>query len=317
MTRTARMFAVPAAVLFALFVFSVGKCVLHNPNAVRIGSKNFTEQIIVAEMVAQLIEHRLQLPVERKFNLGGTFVCFNALRSGQLHLYVEYTGTGYTTILKMKARTPDRSRVYGQVAEVFRRKWSLIWLKPLGFNNTYALAMRSDRARAFGVRTVSDLGRHAHTLTPGFNHEFLERPDGYPGLARHYGFSFAKRPKELDPGLLYRAAAQGDVDVISAFSTDGRIKAFGLTTLVDDKRFFPPYEAAVLARSDVLRKHPRLGPLLAELAGRLTDRNMMEMNYLVDARGQSPAQVAASFLKRTGLIGRNRPRDMQQGVTGK
>ena len=291
----------PGGVLVLLLAFSVGKWLVHNPNAIRIGSKNFTEQIIVAEMVAQLIENRLQLPVERKFNLGGTFICFHALKNGSLDLYVEYTGTGLTSILKEPAASDPRA-VMEKVRTAFRRRWNLVWLEPLGFNNTYALAMKAAHARKLSIRTVSDLKAHASALKPGFNHEFIERSDGYPGLARHYGFRFTKNVLEMDPGLMYKAAGEGKVDVISAFSTDGRIRAFGLVTLEDDRRFFPPYHAAPLVRADVLKKHPGLRPLLMELAGRLTDRQMMEMNYLVDAKGKSPADVASSFLKKAGLI---------------
>jgi glycine betaine/choline ABC-type transport system substrate-binding protein len=286
--------------LALLVVLSVGRECIRKKGAIRIGSKNFTEQVILAEIMAQLIEGRLGLPVERKLNLGGTFVCFNALRSGQLDIYVEYTGTALTTILKRPMiRDPDR--VYRIVKRDFRARWKLEWLGRFGFSNAWTMTMRRQQAQRLGVRRISDLRAHRASLRAAFDHEFMERSDGYPGLARHYGFRFTKRPRELDPGLMYKAAVEGQVDVISGFATDGRIRAYDLVILEDDKRFFPPYDAAPVVRAGLLDKHPEIRKLLGELKGRLSTKRMRALNYQVDVKGRSPASVARQFIRLTGL----------------
>lgn len=301
MSKTAKAVTVFGFVIALLVGLTVAKLFILKPNAIRIGSKNFTEQVILGEMLAQLIEKRLNIPVERKLNLGGTFVCFNALKAGELDLYVEYTGTGLTAILKEKTIS-DPDEVYKLVAERFKREWNLVWQKPLGFNNTYTITMREDHAKKMGIKSISDIKAHKGDLLPGFNHEFLERPDGYPGLMKHYGFRFEKRPKEMDTGIMYRAISDGQVDVICAFATDGRIPAFNLIPLEDDKNFFPPYYASPLVRGEVLEMHPDLSALLGELSDRISDSTMAEMNYLVDVEEHRPEDIVRYFLEREGLI---------------
>ena len=268
---------------------------------ITIGSKNFTEQIILGEMLALLIENRTEIKVERKLNLGGSIICFEALKQGDLDLYPEYTGTGLTAILKQRAIT-DPDTVLETVRSEFKKHYDLVWLKPFGFNNTYTLTMRGDHAQELGVFRISDLEKYKDTLTSGFTAEFMERPDGYRGLIKHYGFEFAIRPKDFDPGLMYKAVSEGSVDVICAFATDGRIRAYGLKVLEDDKRFFPPYHAAPVVRASTLKKHPQLMKVLNMLADQIDNDKMAAMNYQVDKQGVGHRQVAEEFLRSNGLI---------------
>lgn len=277
---------------------------------ISIGGKDFTEQSILCEMMAILIEENTELTVDRRPFLGGTMVCFNGLKGGQLDAYAEYTGTGLVNIL---GRDPidDPDVVYETVNKLFAEEYDLVWLAPFGFNNTYTLTMRRAQAEELGIRTVSDLAEHVRSgeepkLTAAFTHEFLDRPDGYKGVCEAYGFEFPDEPKGLDPGLIYKACADGEIDVICAFATDGRIAAFDLVTLEDDKRFFPPYYAAPLIRAQTLQEHPELEGLLNKLAGLIDDATMQQLNYQVD-RQDNPRRardVACEFLVEQGLISR-------------
>jgi osmoprotectant transport system permease protein len=261
---------------------------------VRVGSKNFTEQQILGELVAQLIERHTDLDVQRRFGLSGTDVCHAAMVSGELDIYVEYTGTGLLSVLKAPV-IHDPEEAYRVVSEGYAREYDLVWLPAIGFNNTYALTVKTERAEAGSWSTVSDLVG-TEGLRAGFTGEFMERPDGLPGLRERYtGLAFASTV-DLDPGLMYQAVAEGQVDVICAFATDGRIQAYGLATLEDDRRFFPPYDAAPVVRGELLRRHPELRTALAALAGRIDDAQMRRMNYAVDVEGARPADVAAAWL---------------------
>jgi osmoprotectant transport system permease protein len=262
---------------------------------IRIGSKNFTEQIVLGEIMAQLIEQETELRVIRKFNLGGTMICHGALLSGGIDLYTEYTGTALTAILGEQAFA-DPDRVFDSVTREYKRRFDLVWLEPFGFNNTYALVVREQDARQKHIESISDLQPLAPELRAGWTFEFSERPDGYPGLAEEYGLQFASI-RDLETSLMYEAIARNEVDVISAFATDGRIAAFDLRPLRDDKHFFPPYHAAPVIRSDTLQDHPELGDLLNKLAGRITDDSMQELNFAVDQEKQSPREVAREFLE--------------------
>ena len=263
-------------------------------NAVRVGSKNFTEQVILGEIAAQALEAE-GVPVVRKFDLGGTFVCHQALIAGELDLYPEYTGTAFTAILKDKPRS-DPAAVREEVAREYARRWKLSWSPPLGFENTFALVMRGDDARRRGITKISDLAGHPE-LRPGFGYEFLERADGYPGLAAAYGLAFRERPREMDLGLLYAALDQNQVDVVAGNSTDGLISAMRLAVLEDDRRYFPPYEAAYVVRSDTLRKDPRVARVLDRLAGSISLDTMRRMNAQVDRDHRQPRDVAREFLQ--------------------
>ncbi len=275
-----------------------------------IGGKDFTEQSILGNLLAILIEENTGLTVERRLFLGGTMICFGGLRGGDLDAYVEYTGTGLVNIL---GRPPlaDPDECYAVVSDVFPREYALRWLRPLGFNNTYTLTMRKAQAQRLGIATMSDLaaylqrqagGEAAEELTAGFNAEFLTRDDGYQALQRVYGLSFPDEPRQMDSGLMYSACEGEEVDVICAFATDGRIPAYDLQILTDDRHAFPPYFACPLLRSETLERHPELEPLLQKLAGTLTNARMAELNYQVDERQQDPADVARAFLVERGLV---------------
>ncbi len=269
---------------------------------IRIGTKNFTEQLILGELMAQLIEVHTDLRVERKFNLGGTVICHQALVRGDIDLYPEYTGTALTAILKRETVT-DPEEVLRIVRQAYREKFRCEWLEPFGFNNTYAIAVRKQDAQRYGWRKISDLRPMAHKLRAGFTSEFRERPDGYPGLQKAYGFSFG-RVVDMDPALMYQALARGKVDVICAFATDGRIPAYDLVTLEDDRLFFPPYHAAPVIRTEVLKSHPVVGDVLRWLAGKLDDETMQQLNYMVDEGKKSPREVARQFLEEQGVLRR-------------
>jgi len=289
-------------VLLSLLIITV--LVLFIPSGkkgITVGSKNFTEQVILGEMVSTLIEENSDIKVNRKLNLGGTLVCFTALKEGGLDLYVDYIGTGLTVILK-KEVIPDWRKVYKIVKDEFQKKFDLIWLEPLGFNNTYTLTMRRKEAEELKIEKISDLRKYTDLLLPGFDHEFMERPDGYPGLIKHYGFKFKKEPREMDSGLMYKAIDEKEVDIIDAFATDGRIPAFDLLILKDDKNFFPPYHAAPLIRKDTLKKYPQIKEILNRLAFKIDDRTMQQLNSQVDEEGKRVKDVARDFLEKNGLI---------------
>lgn len=269
---------------------------------ISIGSKRFTEQYILGHIVAELIEKNTPYKVIRKVGLGGTAVCHEALVKGDIQIYVEYTGTGLLAILKREWK-PGTSpeEVYEIVKSEYKKNWNITWLLPLGFSDTYCLAMRKEHAEALGVKKISDLAPYAAELKFGGTAEFEKRPDGYPGLTKTYGFTF-KEYVAMDPGLMYIACREGQVDVISAFSTDARIAAYNLVVLIDDKQFFPPYYACILIRDDLLAKAPELEDLLNQLAGKIDDATMTNLNYQVDIEKKDPSQVAREFLISIGLI---------------
>jgi len=282
-----------AAVLAAAGL-ALSACRGEGRRAVRVGSKNFTEQVILGEIAAQALE-QAGVTVQRKLDLGGSFLCHEGLVSGELDLYPEYTGTAFTAILKEKPVT-DPAVVRARVAEEYAKRWRLVWVAPLGFENTFALVVRGDEAKRLGLSRISDLAAHPE-LRPGFGYEFLERADGFPGLAKAYGLAFAARPAEMDLGLLYPALAQGKVDVIAGNSTDGLIAAMSLRVLDDDRRYFPPYEAAFVVRGDTW-KDDRVRRALEALSGAISPDAMRAMNASVDRDRKQPAEVAAEFLAR-------------------
>jgi osmoprotectant transport system permease protein len=288
------------ALLFPLAACSSSASSGAGGDTIVIGGKNFTEQDILTNIMASLIEAKTHLKVERKPFLGGTQVVHNALLHGDLDLYAEYTGTAWADILKQKTIS-DPQETYEKVKAAYDKKFDLICLKPFGFNNTYTLTMRADQAKKLGVETISDLKQHAPNLVLGATQEFLERPDGYKGLKETYGIKF-KATKGMDPGLTYDAAKERAVDVIDGFSTDGRIPAFHLKILKDDKRYFPPYYAAPVIRKDTLKVHPELEKVLNLLAGKLNEGTMAKLNAQVDLEKKKPREVAENWLKEQGLI---------------
>ena len=261
-----------------------------------VGSKNFTESDLLGEIVAQQIERRTGLSVERRFHLGGTFVCHQAITSGRIDLYVEYTGTAYTAVLK-HAPVADRDSVYRTVARDYLQRFELVWGKPFGFNNTFAITVRRRDAASHGLRRISDLARVATRWKAGFGYEFLERTDGFRGLASVYGLRFASPPTAMDLGLTYRALAEGKVDVIAGNSTDGQIEALDLAVLEDDRHYFPPYEAAPVIRQAALTRYSGVAAALAQLAGRISDAEMRRLNALADVEHRDIATIARDWLR--------------------
>ncbi len=254
-------------------------------DVVVVGSKNFTEQRILGELLAQTVES-VGLRAERKLDLGGTFVCDAAIRAGQIDMYVEYTGTALAAILKEKPEGKDRAQVLARVREVYAKD-GLVWTAPLGFDNTFALVVRRD---AEEVRTISELAKHPGEWRAGFGYEFKERADGYPGLARTYGLEFTEI-RIMDLGLLYRALVDQQVDVVAGNATDGQIESLKLKVLVDDRGYFPPYEAAPVVRRAVLERYPKLAAALEGLGGKISVQGMRRMNYEVDGRHRAPREV--------------------------
>jgi glycine betaine/choline ABC-type transport system substrate-binding protein len=263
-------------------------------DAIIVGSKNFTESVLLGEIVAQQLA-RYDLPVKRKLFLGGTFVCHEAIKAGQIDVYVEYTGTAYSAILSLPA-THDAVLVRQVVDSAYARRWQLVWTEPLGFNNTFAMLIRRRDALRLGIRTLSQAVPHARAWRPAFGYEFVERDDGYPGLLRTYGLAFAGRPAVMDLGLTYRALAEGRVDIIAGNSTDGQIAALDLFQLADDRGYFPPYEAAPVARTDLFTRFPAARAALAKLGGTITDQKMRQLNHQVDVLHRPAVEVAEEFL---------------------
>jgi len=289
-------FVAAAAALLALvfFLIDLRDGQTATPGVIRIGSKADTEGIVLAEILAQVIEHETKLRVERRTNLGGTHLCFEALRAGEIDLYPEYTGTGLVGILE-KPAVLDAARALEIVRRDFAARYAMVWLDPFAFNNTYALAMTRARAGALGIHALSGLTRHPE-LRAGFTAEFLARKDGYPGLEGR-GVHFAVRPRSMEAGLMYAAVADGAVDVISAYATDGRIDKLGLVVLGDDLGFFPPYQAAPLVRAQTLAREPRMRAALRLIAGKIDDAEMRRLNAAVDLEGKPPASVASAWIR--------------------
>lgn len=265
------------------------------PQRIVVGSKNFTESDLLAEIVAQQIERRTGISVERRLHLGGTFVCHQAITTGAIDLYVEYTGTAFTAILKQSPiANPDS--VLRFVKAAYERQLQLGWTAPFGFNNTFAILVRHADATRYHLSTISDLARVAPRWKAAFGYEFLERADGFPGLARVYGVRFSQPPTAMDLGLTIRALAGGKVDVIAGNSTDGQIAALDLVQLADDRGYFPPYQAAPVIRDAVLERYPRVAAALAELGGKISDAEMRRLNALADVEHRDIAEIARDWL---------------------
>jgi osmoprotectant transport system substrate-binding protein len=267
---------------------------------ITIGSKFFTEQVVLAELLAQHIELKTGIPVVRKTNLGGTLLVHEALLSGDLDLYVEYTGTALTTVLNEKPQG-SAADVYNRVKKLYAEKFHLEVTEPLGFENNFAMVIRGDDAQKMHIRTLSDLASIAPQWRAGVGYEFLERPDGFPGLSKRYHLQFAERPKVMDLGLIYRALVDHQVDVVAGNSTDGLIDALGLVALEDDQHYFPPYDAVPIVRESTLMRFPQLRGALAELGGKLSASDIRKLNYAVDAQHQDAAAAVRAFRAANGL----------------
>lgn len=295
--------------LFYCFVLSplplLTACAPPRSAHIVIGAKNFTEQVILGELLAQEIEAEGGGPVERRFWLAGSYLCQQALVSDRIDSYVEYTGTALTAILKQPLPPPaergNTALVDATIARLYKGRYKVTVGPAMGFQDTFAMAVRGEDARRLGLRTISDVARLAPQWKLGVGYEFAERPDGLPGLARAYGLRFGGPPRTMELGLLYRSLAAHQVDIVAGNSTDGAIQALGFVTLIDDRHYFPPYEAVPLIRDDSLRRWPAIGRAVERLAGKIGENEMRAMNLLVEAGHQDPAEVVRAFRARKGL----------------
>jgi osmoprotectant transport system substrate-binding protein len=264
-----------------------------------IGSKNFTEQLILGEIFAQQIENKTHLPVERRFYLAGTYICQQAILGGRIDIYPEYTGTALTAVLK---ESPQGDReVYSRVKSEYAKRFNLLAARPLGFNDTFAIEIRGDDAQRLRLTTISQAAAYTPQWRAGFGYEFMERPDGYKGFVTTYDLRFAEQPRIMDLGLLTRALVSRQVDLIAGNATDGLIPALKLYVLDDDRHYFPPYEAVPIIRQEVLSHHPEVGVALDELAGKISDEDMRQLNYAVDGQHRDVKEVVREFLLKKGL----------------
>jgi osmoprotectant transport system substrate-binding protein len=262
-----------------------------------VGSKNFTEQLVLGELLAQYLGRFTSRPIDRRFYLAGTYICHQALLAGRIDMYVEYTGTALVAILKEKP-VSDHAAVFSTVKDLYARKFGLEVFPSLGFDNTFAMVMRGNDARRLRLKTLSDAAAISSQLRLGVGYEFIERPDGYKGLAAKYGFKFAEAPRVMDLGLLYRALQNNQVDIVAGSNTDGLIAALDLVVLEDDKRYFPPYDAVPIVRRATLDRHPEIAAALHELSGHITAEDMRHMNYAVDGQKKDAVVVVKDFLAR-------------------
>lgn len=269
-------------------------------SGITVGSKNFTEQLILGELLAQMLESSGIKPVERRFYLAGTYICQQALLAGRIDMYVEYTGTALTAVLKEKPSS-DPAQVFATVKRDYAQKFQLEVMPPLGFNNSFAIVMRGQDARREGVRTLSQLATVSSHLRMGVGYEFMERPDGYKGLVSTYRLKFAEPPRVMDLGLLYRALQSRQIDVAVGSNTDGLIAALGLVVIDDDKHYFPPYQAVPVVRKETLERHPQVKEVFLRLQGRISAQEMRRMNYAVDGEKKDAAEVVREFLRAKAL----------------
>ena len=269
-------------------------------NRIVVGSKNFTEQLILGEIIAQQIEIKTHLPVERRFYLAGTYICHQAILGGRIDIYPEYTGTALTAVLKEKPEGDRREGVRAGEVDYAQAVQSPVG-HALGFDDTFAIEIRGDDARRLGLKTISQAAAYAPQWRAGFGYEFMERPDGYKGLAATYGLRFADSPRIMDLGLLTRALRDKQVDLIAGNTTDGLIPALDLFVLDDDRHYFPPYEAVPVIRQEMLARHPEVKQALDELSGKISDDDMRQLNYAVDGQHRDVKEVVREFLKKKEL----------------
>ncbi len=297
MTRRATARAT-AFVLSAILTLLLPAC-SHRPRIV-VGCKNFTEQIILGEIIAQQIENKTHLPVERRFYLGGTYIAHQSILAGRIDIYPEYTGTALTAVLKQPPSS-DRQIVYDRVKSEYEKQFHLTLGPPLGFNDTFAIEIRGDDARRLHLQSLSQAAVYTSQWRAGFGYEFMERPDGYKGLVATYGLHFAAPPRIMDLGLLTRALKDHQVDVIAGDATDGLIPALDLFVLDDDKHYFPPYEAVAVVREQTLAEYPEVKQALGALAGKISDADMRQLNYAVDGQKREVKDVVREFLHSKNL----------------
>jgi osmoprotectant transport system substrate-binding protein len=300
MPRHARVSILSVLCIVPALCLTIAGCAPPRPDYPVIGAKNFTEQVVLGELLAQEIETKSSLKVERRFYLAGSYICHQALIAGRIDAYVEYTGTALTAILKQPIDR-DPQRVLNTVRRLYATKYAIDVAPPLGFENTFAMVIRGDDARRLHLSTLSQSAAYTPQWRLGVGYEFEQRPDGLPGLSAAYGLKFAEPPRTMDLGLLYRALNARQVDMIAANSTDGPIQAFGLTVLEDDRHYFPPYQAVPLVREDALKRWPQIQLALNALAGRISAEDMRAMNEAVDGEHRDPEEVVRAFRARKGL----------------
>jgi osmoprotectant transport system substrate-binding protein len=288
------------SVLVAASVLSPS-CAPSHSDRIVVGSKNFTESFLLGEIVAQQIEANTNLKVERRFYLAGTYICQQAILAGRIDVYPEYTGTALTAILKENV-SGVKEDVYRQVKREYERRFGLTLGPAFGFNDTFAMEVRGEDARRLNIKTLSQASSFAPQWRAGFGYEFMERPDGYRGLAAMYGLHFAEQPRIMDLGLLARALKDHQIDLAAGNTTDGLIPALDLFVLEDDRHYFPPYEAVPVMREQTIQQHPEVAQVLAELAGKISDEEMQRMNYAVDGQHRDAKDVVHEFLRGKHLV---------------
>ena len=291
---------VTCTLLVLAFLLPIFGCA-RNRDRIVVGSKNFTEQLVLGEMFAQIIEARAHLEVERRFYLAGTFICHQAILAGRIDLYPEYTGTALTAVLK-EPPGRDKQEVYRRVKQLYEDRFGLTLGPPLGFDDTFAMVIRGEDARKLNLHTMSQAAAYTPKWRAGFGYEFMERPDGYRGLVATYGLRFAEAPRIMDLGLITRALKEHQVDLIAGNNTDGLIPALDLFVLEDDRHYFPPYEGVAIIRQQLLKNHPEVGTALDALAGAISDEDMRRMNYAIDGGHKDVASVVRDFLRERKLI---------------
>jgi len=289
------------SILFFLLSLLLSSCSSSHNDRIVVGSKNFTESLILGELLAQQIEAHSQLKVERRFYLAGTYICQQAMLAGRIDIYPEYTGTALTAILKQQVGG-DKQQVYERVKRDYENHFGLTLGPPFGFNDSFALEIRGEDARRLGLKTLSQAVAFAPKWRAGFGYEFMERPDGYAGLAAAYGLHFASPPRVMDLGLLAPALKARQIDIAAGNTTDGLVPALDLFVLEDDRHYFPPYEAVAVIRQHTLQQHPQVAQAVADLAGKISDQEMQKLNYALDGQHRDVKDVAQEFLRSKGLL---------------
>ena len=260
-----------------------------------VGSKNFTEQLVLGELLAQYLGRFTSVPIDKRFYLAGSYICHQALLAGRIDMYVEYTGTALVAILKEKPLS-DHVAVFNMVRDLYSRRFGLEVFPSLGFDNTFAMVMRGADVRRLRLKTLSDVAAVSSQLRLGVGYEFLERPDGYKGLAAKYNLKFAEAPRVMDLGLLYRALQNNQVDIVAGSNTDGLIAALDLVVLEDDLHYFPPYDAVPIVRRATIERHPEVAAALNRLSGHISATDMRRMNYAIDGEKKDAEAVVKDFL---------------------
>jgi osmoprotectant transport system substrate-binding protein len=292
-----------------LTLFAVCSCAPPHSSRIIIGAKNFTEQVVLGELLAQEIESVYAAEghperVDRRFYLAGSYICQQALASGRIDAYVEYSGTALTAILKQPLPPPgqrDPAAILATIRALYASRYHVRVEPPLGFEDTFAMVVRADDARRLNLHTISDAARIARQLRLGVGYEFESRPDGLPGLSAAYNLHFAGSPRTMDLGLLYRALADHQVDIVAGNSTDGPIQALGFVLLEDDRHYFPPYEAVPLVREDSIVRHPEIQIAMDKLAGKVTAEEVQAMNDAIDGKHEDVTAVVRTFRAQKGL----------------